>query len=276
MITFHTASLGEVEVLLNWAAREGWNPGLDDARAFYDADPTGFFVAKQDGTLVAGISVVNHTEAFAFLGLYLCVPECRGQGIGYGLWQHAIEHADARCVGLDGVPDQQENYKTSGFALAGQTTRYTGVLPSQATGAARIATPLDVEAVVALEGKASGVLKPTYLRAWARPAATRTTIVLDDNTGVCSALTIRECRSGYKIGPLIAGDANQTKDLLAKAAELAQGAEVSIDVPGSATGLDAMCQEMGLKPGFSTARMYRGAAIQSDQQFFAVTSLELG
>ena len=77
MIQHRTMSLDELRVVLDWAAEEGWNPGLDDAEAFHAADPEGFFLAIDKGTPVAAISVVNHSDNFAFLGLYLCRPEYR-------------------------------------------------------------------------------------------------------------------------------------------------------------------------------------------------------
>ena len=80
-----TASAGEVQAMLDWAAAEGWNPGLEDAGAFQAADPGGFFVAEQAGQMVAAISVVNHCDRMAFLGLYICRPDRRGQGIGRAL-----------------------------------------------------------------------------------------------------------------------------------------------------------------------------------------------
>ncbi len=34
----------EMELAIDWAHKEGWNPGLNDAKCFYNADPNGFFV----------------------------------------------------------------------------------------------------------------------------------------------------------------------------------------------------------------------------------------
>ena len=37
-----TLDEAEVRTVVDWAAAEGWNPGLHDARAFRVADPDGF------------------------------------------------------------------------------------------------------------------------------------------------------------------------------------------------------------------------------------------
>ncbi|MEO0387662.1 MAG: GNAT family N-acetyltransferase, partial [Pseudomonadota bacterium] len=110
-----TAPRDALDTMLDWAAAEGWNPGLDDAAAFFAADPDGFFVTLDDaGQPVAAISVVNHTPTFAFLGLYIVRPSDRGRGNGLALWRHALAHAGPRSIGLDGVEAQQDNYAASG------------------------------------------------------------------------------------------------------------------------------------------------------------------
>ena len=77
-----TARGNEIALMLDWAAAEGWNPGLEDAAAFVAADPEGFFVAEVAGEVVAAISVVHHGADHAFLGLYLCRPDHRGGWTG--------------------------------------------------------------------------------------------------------------------------------------------------------------------------------------------------
>ena len=42
-------SATEFDLAVEWAAREGWNPGLNDALAFRAADPAGFLVGLKDG-----------------------------------------------------------------------------------------------------------------------------------------------------------------------------------------------------------------------------------
>jgi len=275
---FRTARRNELDAILQWAAEEGWNPGREDAAAFWLADPEGFFVATADGDLAAAISVVNHTDDFAFLGLYIARPAFRGRGIGYGLWQHALTHAGARVVGLDGVPDQQANYAASGFELFSATTRFTGEVIAAESGSVRLAAYEDVAALIDMEAAASGVRKPSYLGAWFASAESRQTWVTQDADGVAGFCTARRCREGVKIGPLWA---QSEKDALALMAYVAtqMGGPVTLDVPDTSGPLKALCQALGLAPGFATARMYRGKPVpvgEASGGYFAVSTLELG
>lgn len=275
---FRTATQDELKTILDWAAEEGWNPGLEDASAFWQADPEGFFVASVDGELAAAISVVTHTADFAFLGLYIARRAFREQGIGYGLWQHALKHAGARVVGLDGVPDQQDNYAASGFDLFSATTRFTGEVAARESDNVRVAAPEDVAALVDMEAAASGVRKPVYLGAWFAPAESRQTWVMQGTDGVAGFCTARRCREGVKIGPFWA---RSEADALALMAHVAaqMGGPVTLDVPDTSAPLKALCQALGLTPGFATARMYRGTPVpvgDAPGGYFAVSTLELG
>src|SRR5215213_112294 len=125
-LVIRPASRGELDLALEWAAQEGWNPGLFDAECFYTADPEGFLLAFRDDEPVASISAVRYGHDFGFLGLYIVRPDLRGRGYGYRLWQAGMARLEARTVGLDGVVAQQANYARSGFALAHRNIRYGG------------------------------------------------------------------------------------------------------------------------------------------------------
>ena len=268
-------SVGDLETVLDWAAEEGWNPGLDDARAFLAADPQGFLLAEERGAPVAAISVVNHSEDFAFLGLYICRPAYRGRGIGHALWRHALSHAGDRTVGLDGVPDQQANYVKSGFVHAGATTRFTGEIKGAETADLKSAREADIPQLISLEGRASGCEKPAYMTAWFSKSPTRTTFVLEEAGRIVGAVTVRACRSGAKIGPLIATDRSAAAVLIEQAA-LAVDGPISIDVPATSAPLARLCRDLGLTPGFHTARMYRNGSVIQNADWYAVATLELG
>lgn len=105
----------EISIAVNWAAAEGWNPGLADDACFAAADPEGFFIGELDGAPVATVSCVNYGASFAFLGFYIVREDLRGRGYGLRIWNAAIAHAGPRVIGLDGVVAQQQNYRKFGF-----------------------------------------------------------------------------------------------------------------------------------------------------------------
>ncbi|MEL6640543.1 MAG: GNAT family N-acetyltransferase [Pseudomonadota bacterium] len=276
MTNVRTATLAELDIVLDWAAAEGWNPGLDDAVAFFAADPDGFFVATDaDDTPIAAISVVNHSPHYAFLGLYIVTPGHRGRGVGFDLWTHAIAHAGARTIGLDGVEAQQDNYAASGFRKAGGTTRYIGEVDANREVGILPAETQDLPALIVMEAAATGTSKPAYLTAWFNASSHRQTFVHKTGDKITGFCTVRMCRDGAKIGPLVAETATQAQRLLCHAASVFPGPLI-IDVPDASTGLSHLCQSRGMTPGFRTARMYRGPEPSGSHPFFAVTSLELG
>jgi hypothetical protein len=61
---FRIRTLGphEIALALDWAAAEGWNPGLADATCFATVDLAGFLVGELDGAPAATVSVVNYDD----------------------------------------------------------------------------------------------------------------------------------------------------------------------------------------------------------------------
>ena len=77
----------EMDIAIDWAAAEGWNPGLYDADCFRAADPDGFLVGLLGDEPVATISVVKYGDSFGFLGFYIVKPAYRGRATAcrYGM-----------------------------------------------------------------------------------------------------------------------------------------------------------------------------------------------
>ncbi|MBX9773208.1 MAG: GNAT family N-acetyltransferase [Xanthobacteraceae bacterium] len=273
-----TANRAELDLMVEWAAREGWNPGIGDADCFYATDRAGYLVGKLGGDPIACISVVKYEPAFAFLGFYIVKPELRGQGYGWRIWQDGMARLDGRAVGLDGVIAQQENYQRSGFVLAHRNIRFGGVTACEEPRDARI-VPIDpniVDAVVAYDRPFFPATRDAFIRCWLRPQRREGRALIEDGA-IRGYGVIRPCRSGFKIGPLFA-DSDEGADLLFRAlAARAKGAEVFLDCPEPNRGATGLAGRYRLSPVFETARMYRGAAPALPlARIYGITTFELG
>lgn len=265
----------EVETLIDWAAAEGWNPGLADAAAFHAADADGFLGCFVEGELAAGISAVAYGERFGFIGLYICRPDMRGKGYGRAVWHAAMTRLAGRTIGLDGVDAQFDNYQAKGFAPAYRTVRYAGQFAAQPTVGMEldIATDERRPKVLQLDRKGFPAEREAFLMQWLEPP--HVTRVSVSSEGLKGYAVMRECRAGWKIGPLFAEDDVTAIELFGSLAQFA-GGEVSIDVPAGRPGFVSRLNSLGFRPTFETTRMYYGNVIPLSQVVYGVASLELG
>jgi GNAT superfamily N-acetyltransferase len=266
----------ELNVVLEWASAEGWNPGLHDAECFYAADPEGFFLAELAGEPVGCVSAVAYDERYGFLGLYIVRPQYRGRGFGLQLWNAAIARMGSRNVGLDGVIAQQENYSKSGFKLAFHTIRHIG-----RGGGAEPADLIDLwsvpfEEITRYDSGIFPAMRPNFLRHWIRQpkGVTLGSWQKDRLTGYG---ILRACRNGFKVGPLFADDARIADILLQGLASRVPGEAIFLDTPDANPDAIELARKRGMHPVFETARMYtQGSPNERIGQCYGVTTLELG
>lgn len=268
----------EISIAVDWAAAEGWNPGLADDVCFAAADPQGFFIGEFESALAAVVSCVNYGADFAFLGFYIVREDLRGHGFGLRIWNAAIAHAGQRVIGLDGVAAQQQNYRKSGFELAYANVRYGGIVaPPDAPRADVIAlTEVPLATVEACDATVFPAPRTAFLRAWiGSPGHLGRAVVRDGRLAGWGV--IRPCRKGRKIGPLVADDRATAELILSALLAGVGGGEIFLDVPGINREAVALAQDLGLAPVFETARMYTGAIPPLRlERVFGVTTFELG
>ncbi|MEP9376665.1 GNAT family N-acetyltransferase [Aquabacter sp. CN5-332] len=281
MSEVRTLTPDEVGTAMEWAAGEGWNPGLDDAAAFLAQDKGAFLGAFEGEELVACISAATYGEAFGFLGFYICRPDMRGQGHGMNVWRAAMERFGDRTIGLDGVVAQLENYQRSGFALAHRNIRYGG--KAMALPGAGGVSAIDISAmpgVLGFDRQHFLFDRPLFLEKWLAPAQ-GTALVARVDDAVAGYGVVRRCRAGHKIGPLFAADDDTARALYAAlstaAHEAAPDEPLFLDVPEPNAAARALAEDAGLAPVFETARMYKGEAPALPlERIFGITSFELG
>ena len=273
-----TLQPGEIDTAIEWAASEGWNPGIYDATCFQSADRHGFLGGFIDDELVATISAVKYGQTFGFIGFYIVKAEYRGHGYGLKLWNAALASLGNRLIGLDGVFAQQENYRKSGFALAYTNVRYQGVSESISKPDHAIVrlSEIPFAELAEYDQQHFAEQRTAFLKSWINQPGT-VALAMTDNTRLSGYGVIRPCREGYKIGPLFADNAALAERLFVQLQSTAAGSVVFLDVPSvNAAGI-AMAQAQRMTPVFQTARMYKNGMLHLPlANIFGVTSFELG
>lgn len=266
-----------LDIAIKWAENEGWNPGLGDAPDFRAADPGGFLMGFLDEQPATAISAVRYGTDFGFIGLYIAAPDMRGKGYGWATWQAGMERLAGRIVGLDGVVAQQDNYRKSGFELAHRNIRYGGRPGFSRVPDERLVV-IDSQllpSTISYDHAFFPAPREDFLRAWLNPERRCSFAYVEDGT-MRGYGTIRQCKSGHKIGPLFA-EREDVADALFRALGAEADGEVFLDLPEPNRAALALATRNGLKPVFETARMYRGPApgLPLDR-IYGITTFELG
>lgn len=274
-----TMTAAEVEIAVKWAALEGWNPGLHDAATYHTADPHGFLIGTLGDEPVATLSAIRYGRSFGFLGFYIVKPAYRGQGYGIRIWDAGMQYLEGRNIGLDGVVEQQDSYRKSGFDLAYRNIRFAGPGGGEAPGKPAI---VDLRTVPFAEVQAYDlpffpVERAGFLEAWIRQPESHALGVYQQG-GLAGYGVIRRCRSGHKVAPLVADSPELAETLfLALRARALPAEPVFLDVPEVNQAAVEMAERYRMKPELETARMYTGQAPALPlDRIFGVTSFEIG
>ena len=276
--TIKTMSRKEVNIAIEWAAAEGWNPGLHDAECYFTADPNGFLIGLIGDEPIATISVIKYGEFFGFLGFYIVKPEYRGKGYGIQIWNAGLKYLEGRNIGLDGVVAQQDNYKKSGFKLAYRNIRYEGIggCPPPDSEIVQLST-LPFETIDSYDRPFFPENRSKFIKSWINQPECHSLGIMQ-NGKLSGYGVIRGCRVGYKIGPLFANNPEIAESLfLALKSKVKSTEPVFLDTPEVNQSAVALAERYNMKASFETARMYSGEMPDIPiNRLFGVTSFEIG
>ncbi len=269
----------EVNIAVEWAAQEGWNPGLHDAKCYRTPDPNGFLLGSLGDEPIASISAIKYDDSFGFVGFYIVKPDYRGQGYGLQIWQAALNYLAGCNVALDGVVAQQANYKKSGFKLAYRNIRYEGVGGGLSPEDAEIVPlhTLPFETVNTYDRPFFPANRSGFTKAWINQADS-TALGIVKNGELTGYGVIRQCRAGHKIGPLFADSPALAESLFLALKSKAKPSEpIYLDTPEVNQTAVALAERNDMTVSFETARMYtREKPDLPLNRVFSVTSFEIG
>jgi GNAT superfamily N-acetyltransferase len=271
----------ETKVLDDWAAGEGWNPGLSDLAIAWHTEPEAFVALREGDRLAGGGTIYSYDGHFGFMGLFIMRADLRRQGLGAVLWHWRRDTLLQRlrqgaAIGMDGVFDMVPFYEKGGFKPAYRDLRYQGIAAGERCKRVITLSPSDFADIGTYDRPFFPAPRDAFLKGWLGQRGAHIAGIREDGKMVAYGVA-RPCRVGFKVGPLFADRADLATDLLGDLLARIAGNQVQIDVPEpNAAGL-AIVKSLGLAMTFGCVRLYHGSdpSIPVDR-IFGVTSLEFG
>jgi GNAT superfamily N-acetyltransferase len=286
-LTIRNMTRPEVNELVEWAAREGWNPGLNDAELFWATDPDAFIAADIDGKLIGGGAITSYNGEFGFMGFFIVRPEYRGQGLGNTIWHARRDRLLDRlrpgaAIGMDGVFTMQDYYASGGFVFSHRNLRFRADIPEHAI--AQLAEDIAImpladvpfEQVLEYDRSCFPAPRTAFVKAWTeQPDALALACHRDGE--LLGYGVLRRCREGCKLGPLFANDAATANALYLQLSTFAAGGPLFLDAPENNPAAMTLVKEQRMTEVFGCARMYLGQPpALSHERIYGVTTFELG
>lgn len=272
----------ELDTLVDWAAAEGWNPGLNDAEIFWATDPEGFIAAELDGAMIGGGSIVSYGGRYGFMGFFIVHPDFRGRGLGNTLWHARLQRLIGRLeapavIGMDGVFDMQAYYAKGGFKFAVRDLRFeTSAKSFPVSPDIHELAEIDFEAIDAYDRTHFPAPRSAFLKRWVTQRGAHALGCVRDGE-LAGYGVVRPCRQGYKVGPLFADSKDIAEDLFRALSTRVSGTAIYIDIPEDNLAAMALAQRHGMNEVFGCAKMYYGPRPElAEDEIFAVTTFELG
>lgn len=272
----------ELDTLIDWAADEGWNPGLHDAEVFWATDPEAFVGIEQDGELIGGGAIVAYGKVAGFMGLFIVKAGWRGKGIGRPFWYYRRDRLRSRLepdawIAMDGVFAMQPFYAEGGFVFTHRNLRMEGIGVSRplAPGLVEIGA-VPFSEVEAFDFQHTLVPRRAFLEKWIHPQGGRGLGFLRDGK-LAGYGVIRPCRRGFKIGPLFSDAPEIAEALFSGLSDHAVGEPLFLDVPEINTGAMEIAARHGMQEVFGCARMVLGPIPDIPwSRIYGITTFELG
>ncbi len=275
-------NLEGVRQLVSWAAREGWNPGPNDAEIFYQTDPKGFYGFYDQDELIAGGAIISYSGKFGFMGLFIVQPGLRSKGLGQQLWYQRRDLLLSRLnpgagIGMDGVVAMQPFYNKGGFEMAFRSERYRrfGSLFAPEPNVESI-DEKNLQQIIDYDTHCFGFPRPEFLMRWLKISSSFKFCYVEQGT-IRGYAVLRKVIEGFKIGPLFADNAMIAETLYRTCLSSAEGEAVFLDAPEVNLAAFKMLKKYKATYVFECGRMYYGNPPRLPMNnIFGITTFELG
>ncbi|WDU64190.1 GNAT family N-acetyltransferase [Pseudomonas poae] len=229
------------------------------------------FVAEHDGAL-AGVAFTCHQGAYSSIGLVIVNAQHQGKGIGRRLMNLCLEATAPRTPILNATESGAPLYTSMGFLDFARIQQHQGVpqIPLIDSNCRELSLA-DYPEVIELANAGSGLDRTVVLNDLLPKAEHVVGIEADGQLKGCALL--RRFGRGHLIGPVVAQNQEQAKQLITHLLRRIPGAFVRFDIP-TACGLADWLESLGLPCVDKAPRMVLGVPPQSSggiTQFALVT-----
>ena len=287
------------EVICERVAAGGWRPGALDHVSFFAADESGHFVGELDGRPISCMSVVKHTENFAFIGNYIVDEPYRGSGYGFRTWKAAMASInDGYNYGGDAVIEKVSMYETVGMKSYWCEQRFDIVASAVAKAYKGLKLPEAVTIhppseklfpeIFEYDTHVNVFPRHSFLKEWIFASNCYASVALDDDGIVVGYAVVRTTlreEEGWRIGPVFANNSHIARclyrDLCQKVSTENPQAVVAVDVPyGKQFSQETveLVKTVAAKPSFKCVRIYKNGIPPGMllNKVFALTAIEIG
>ncbi|AHG48321.1 GNAT family acetyltransferase (plasmid) [Rhizobium leguminosarum bv. trifolii CB782] len=199
-------------------------------------------VAIENDRVVGTVLVTPYKQDCATINMVIVDETMRGRGLGRKLMHAAIELAGERPLRLVATAEGLPLYEKLGFRQTGRILQHQGIAAEVATPmTTSAATMTDFSAVTELDRQAFGADRADLIAYLAKVGELA---VVRRDGGVAGFAVLRTFGRGEVIGPVVAGNLEDAKALVAHFIALRPGAFLRIDTT-AASGLSDWVAEQG-------------------------------
>ncbi|MHA6574591.1 GNAT family N-acetyltransferase [Pseudomonas yamanorum] len=234
------------------------------------------FVAEHDGKLV-GVAFACHQGAYSSIGLVIVSEQHQGKGIGRQLMNLCLDATAPRTPILNATESGAPLYTSLGFVDFAHIQQHQGVpqapapMPLTRHAHCRVLSLADYPTVIKLANAGSGLDRTEVLNDLLPTAEHVVGIEVEGQLNGCALL--RRFGRGHIIGPVVAHNQEQARQLITHLLRLIPGQFVRFDI-ATACGLADWLESLGLPCVDKAPRMVLGQPPQSSggiTQFALVT-----
>lgn len=267
------------DAIFGWVEALGWNPGEHDGACLLATAPDGMFVAGRDGVPVGCATAIAYDEHYGFVGALVVDPALRGKGPAtmLAICRHILAYLGERNVGMDVMPSTRDFFASIGCLPAYRHWRFEGVLPAGCSSAAIVPlAEVAFESLCDYDAAQFPARRERFLRVWLEAYGSGGWACLRDGR-LAGFGVLRRARRGWRVGPLLADDAEAAAELLGTMAVTCGGDRVALDVPEANPAAMALVRSLGLVAVFETTRMYNRRRLElTPDRVYSIASYEFG